>query len=319
MRSRCFAVIGALVVVTVVSLMPVLVGAQAPKGTAGATTWTQKTPWGDPDLQGEWTGSTTTPMQRPIGGQVVVTDPEELSRLFDQPPTGTGPAESGRQSGPGTYNAFWREYGKPVPGQTSLIVDPPDGRLPPMTPEGKQRATISRFPEGGSANPEDRGPNERCINWEVVIGGGVSTWYRIVQTPGYVALSQYRMHDMRIIPLDRRPHLPQDVHQWQGDSRGHWEGNTLVVDTTNFTNKTPVQGSSEKLHLIERFTRVDADTIRYEATLDDPTTWARPWTFANPLRKDTDGFYEYACHEGNHAMTGILSGTRAEEREKAGK
>ena len=312
MRDRFLALTGALAtMIALLVLVPVLVGAQAPAKPAAAAT-TLRTPWGDPDLQGDWTGMTTTPMQRPANGRVVITDPEVLAEQYDRDPAETG-------GGVGTYNAFWREYGQPVPGQQSLIVDPPDGRIPAMTPEGKQRAARSRFPNAGSANPEDRSPNERCINWEIAIEGGVSTWYRIVQTPGYVAINQYRMHDMRLIPLDGRPHVSEDVRQWQGDSRGHWEGNTLVVDTTNFNGKALVQGSSEKLHLIERLTRVDADNIHYEATFIDPTTWERPWTFANPLRKDTEGFYEYGCHEGNHALTGILSGTRAEERKGAGK
>jgi hypothetical protein len=306
MRDRFLAITGVLVtVIAVLALAPVLIEAQAP-AKSGAF----KTPWGDPDLQGEWSGITTTPMERPIDGRVVITDPEILAEEYDK-----NPAETGR--GVGTYNAFWRDYGKPVEGRESLIIDPPDGRKPALTPEGKVRAGKSRFPSGGAANPEDRSPNERCINWEVVIEGGVSTWYRIVQTPGYVAINQYRMHDMRIVPLDNRPHLPEGVTGWQGDSRGRWEGDTLVVETRNFNGKQFVHGSSDKLRVIERFTRVDADTIRYEATLIDPTTWEKPWTFSNPLRRDTEGFYEYGCHEGNHSMTGMLSGTRAEEKKIA--
>ena len=323
MRCRFFVLMGALAAVIVVCLAPVfLVGSQAPAATAGATKWTQpRTPWGDPDLQGEWTGMTPTPLERPREGQEVITDPVELARRYDLDPETTG-------RGVGTYNAFWREYGRPVPGRTELIVDPPDGRLPPMTPEAQKRteaAAALRNADGSERapnGPEDRSARERCLNWDILIQGSVSTWYRIVQTPGYVAINQYRMHDMRLIPLDKRPHLPQDVRQWVGDSRGHWEGNTLVVDTTNFNGKTGFQGSSGNMHLVERYTRVDENTINYEATVDDPTVWTRPWTMALPLRRDTEGFFEYACHEGNHALTGILSGARAQEeaaKEKAAK
>jgi hypothetical protein len=132
-----------------------------------------------------------------------------------------------------------------------------------------------------------------------------------------VAINQYRMHDMRIIPLDNRPHLPSQARAWVGDSRGRWEGNTLVVDTTNFNGKTGFQGSSGNLHLIERYTRIGPDLIDYTATVEDPTVWTKPWTMRNPLRRDTEGFYEYGCHEGNHSMVGILSGARADERKAA--
>ena len=315
MSHRFVALNGALAAVIAVSLVPVLARAQAPKGTAGATKWTQsKTPWGDPNLQGEWTGMTPTPLQRRTDGQEPVTDPVELARRWDRDPEATG--------GVGTYNAYWHEVGQAT-GRASLIVDPPDGRLPPMTPEAQKRieaAAALRNPDGSQrdpAGPEDRSAHERCLNWDLLITGAVSTWYRIVQTPGYVAINQYRMHDMRLIPLDGRPHLPQDARAWVGDSRGHWEGNTLVVDTANFNGRTNYQGSSANMHLVERYTQIDANTIDYQATVDDPTTWTRPWTIANPLRRDTDGFFEYACHEGNFAMTGILSGARAKERQAA--
>ena len=179
---------------------------------------------------------------------------------------------------------------------------------------------VERGPAGSQDNPEDRRPGERCVHWELLINGGVTQWYRIVQVPGYVAINMERMHDNRVIPLDGRPHLPQDVRQWNGDSVGHWEGATLVVDTTNFTNKANYQGSSEKLHLVERFTRVDAQTINYEATIDDPATWTKPWTLALPLSKEpegTVGINEYACHEGNEQMASILGGGRADDKAAA--
>lgn len=309
MKSRCFVVIGALAAVVVLCLAPVI--AQAPQGSGGAANWTHpRTPWGDPDLQGEWTGMTPTPFENPGPGKTVITDPEELARQYDLDPALTG-------RGVGTYNAFWREYGEPVPGQQSLIVDPPDGKLPPaVTPEREKwvREAAAFAPNTEPAGPEDRSVRERCLNWEIMIGGAVSTWYRIVQTPGFVAINQYRMHDMRLIPLDGRPHLPEDTRQWVGDSRGRWEGTTLVVETTNFNEKQTFRGTTRNLHLVERYTRVDDNTIKYSATVTDPTVWTRPWTMALPLRRDTEGFYEYACHEGNHSLTGILSGARAKER-----
>lgn len=311
MRYRLLVLIGALAAVVVLCLVPA--GAQAPQGSGASAKWTHpRTPWGDPDLQGEWTGMTPTPLEKPEAGQEVITDPVELARRYDLDPETTG-------RGVGTYNAFWREYGQPVPGQTQLIIDPPDGRLPPMTPEGQKRrdeAAARRAANNLPAGPEDRSVRERCINWDILIQGSVSTWYRIVQSPGWVAINQYRMHDMRLIPLERRPHLPEDTRQWVGDSRGRWEGNTLVVETRNFNGKQSFQGSSGNMHLVERYTRVDDNTIKYSATVNDPTVWTKPWTMALPLRKDTDGFFEYACHEANHSLVGILSGARATEQKE---
>ena len=146
---------------------------------------------------------------------------------------------------------------------------------------------------------------------------GYNSNYQILQTPGYVVILSEMIHDVRVVPLDGRPHLPQNIRQWMGDSRGRWDGNTLVVDTTNFSNKTSFRGSSENMHLVERFTRVDADTIDYQFTVDDPATWTRPWTAAVPMAKTEDRLFEYACHEGNYAMTNILAGARAQEKAAA--
>jgi hypothetical protein len=326
MRQRLIQFASVAAVIAIVTLAMVNVRGQTQAPTVGHGSLTKpaakpgppppKTPWGDPDLQGEWAGMTPTPLERPDPGKVVVTDPAELDRLYD-----LDPEETGR--GVGTYNAFWHETGLPIPGRDSLIVDPPNGKLPPLTPEA-QKARAAARPRNPDADggdradgPEDRSLHERCLNWEVMItGGGNNTWYRIVQTPGWVAINQYRIHDMRLIPLDGRPHLPQDVRPWVGDSRGHWEGKTLVVDTTNYNGKNNFRGSSKNMHLVERFTRIDADTINYEATVNDPTVWTKPWTVLNPLRRDSSGFFEYACHEGNFAMVGMLSGARAKEKAK---
>jgi hypothetical protein len=295
----------------------VVATAQPPQGTANATKWTPtRTSWGDPDLQGVWLGTTPTPLERPVdGGKVLATDDEvekleqELARRFDAPP---------KAGDPGVYNAFWQDRGKGLKGRTSLVVDPPDGRIPPLTAEAKKRASVAR--DGRPplpAGPEDVPLGTRCLHWERLITGGVNQYYRIVQAPGHVAINMMRLHDNRIIYLDGRPHLPPDVRQWNGDSRGRWDGTTLVVDTTNFTDTKEDRWGSQNLHLVERFTRVDEHTINYEATLDDPTTWTRPWTLALPLVKDpegTVGIFEYACHEGNYSLVGILGGARAEER-----
>jgi hypothetical protein len=335
MKKQALALFGILAVATAVSLVPVLKAQTrrvpeqeassrpAPAFDRTALDWKPTSlPWGDPDLQGEWTAVTPTPYERPLPGSNVITDPVELARRYDLAPEERG---SG-QRGVGTYNAGWREYGRLISdhpafaGRTERVVDPPDGRLPPLTAEAKKKAeerAARRNPDGSPfdpAGPEDRSANERCIGWELALGQvNVSAWYRIVQTPGWVAINQYRMHDMRMIPLDGRPHLPKNVRQWQGDSVGRWEGQTLVVDTTNFNGKNTYRGSDENLHLIERFTRIDRDTIKYELTVEDPTVWTRPFSISVPMYKDTDGFYEYGCHEGNHAMVGILSGARATE------
>jgi hypothetical protein len=353
MRRDVAAVVAALAAVVGLSVVPVLVqgqGAQPKPRTPEIETSSRKappfrpealnwkptvTPWGDPDLQGEWMGSSPTPLQRPREGEHVLTDPVELARRFDE----DSAAAAREGTGIGTYQAAWREYGREISyhpafkGRTGWIVDPPDGRLPPLTPEaqkrvderrarGRQPSATGRTNDRTSeppppAGPEDRSAEERCIGYHIAIEGNVSQWYRIVQTPGWVAINQYRMHDMRLVPLDNRPHKPQDVREWMGDSRGHWEGRTLVVETTNFNGKNSHQGSDANLRLVERFTRIDEDTIKYEYTVEDPTVWTRPWSVSVPLARDTDGFFEYACHEANYAMVGMLSGAREQERKAA--
>ena len=227
----------------------------------------------------------------------------------------------------GGYNQFWYEFGtKVVPDKrTSLIIDPPDGRLPPLTPEAQKRADAHRQRLLRSAEgPEDRDVSERCLMGynagPPMVPVGYNQNVQIVQTRDYVVIHNEMVHNARIVPLDGRPHLPEEVRPWSGDSRGHWEGNTLVVDTTGFTDKTWNQfsgwnwASDENLHLVERFTRVDAGTLLYEFTVDDPTTWTKPWTAAVPLRSTEDQMFEYACHEGNYGMMDILRGARAEEK-----
>src|SRR5580765_5806684 len=284
---------------------------------APAKEWTPgRTAWGDPDLQGQWNSQTSTPLERPRAGKFAGKDTiseeeaEEYHReqreSFDAPPTA---------GDPGTYNAFWRDDGKALT-RTSLIVDPPDGRVPSYTPEAEARVAAERkerSQRGPADSYTDMSSWTRCISrgWSG-IGSWYSSNYQIFQSPGYVVVFQELIHESRIIPLDGRPHLAQRVGQWLGDSRGHWEGNTLVVDTTNFDPKTNYQGSRETLHLIERYTPTDANTLDYQFTVNDPKTFTKPWTVSRPMRRETGmvTIFEYACHEGNYAMTNMLTGAR---------
>lgn len=203
----------------------------------------------------------------------------------------------------------------------SLIVDPPDGKIPPLTPAAQRRqAAAAAAAQHPPAGPEDLSNAVRCITFGVPrlggnFGAGPYSYYQIMQTPRYVVLLMEVIHEARIIPLDGRPHLPQSIRQWNGDSRGRWEGKTLVVDTTNFSPKSNFMGSAENLHLVERFTRVAPGTMNYEITLDDPTTWTKPWTAMIRLKQTRDEIYEFACHEGNPLlMLGILAAARADEK-----
>jgi len=294
---------------------------QAPAGRGLA-----RTPWGDPDLQGLWTNATITPFERPasLSGKEVLTEREAAeyekealeTRNADNRGGGTD-ADLGR-----AYNQFWYDRGTKVVGtrRTSLVVDPPDGRVPPLTPDAQQRAAARaearrRSPADG---PEDRSLAERCILWPTagppMIPGGYNNNYQILQAPGYVVILTEMIHDARIIPLDGRPHAPSGIRQWMGDSRGRWDGHTLVVTTTNFTDKTNIRGSGPNMRLVERFTRVDADTIDYQFTVDDPASFTRSGTAAIPMTKTEGPIFEYACHEGNYGMTNLLRGARAQEK-----
>jgi hypothetical protein len=291
--------------------------------------WTPpRTPDGKPDLQGVWTNVTLTPLERPaeLKDKAVFTPAEAaqyekdvIQRNNADRRDGSAEADVGR-----AYNNFWYDRGtKVIPAlRTSLIVDPPDGRIPALTPAAQQRVAAQAearrlHPSDG---PEDRSLTERCIIWPTagppMLPGPYHNNYQIVQQPGYVMIVVEMIHDVRIIPTDGRPHLPSNIRQWMGDPRGHWEGNTLVVDTTNFTGKTTVRGSGENLHLVERFTRASPDMILYEFTVEDPASFTKPWTAQVPMVKMEGPLVEYACHEGNYAMSGILGGARADEKAK---
>jgi hypothetical protein len=290
-----------------------------------------RTPWGHPDLQGVWSNATTTPLERPtnIAEKDALSD-EETSDVDQKTAVNLN---TDRRDGAGTdvdvsraYNEFWWERGKSI-GRTSLIVDPVDGRIPPLTPEGQKRADAlaeARRARGPADSWEDRNLHERCIVYHSVppLPTGYNNNYQILQTPEYVAILSEMIHEVRLIPLDGRPHMPQTVRQWFGDSRGHWEGDTLVVETTNFTdlndlNQRIRRGSGLTLNVTERFTRVDAGKIDYRFTVNDPATFTTPWTAELPMVKLEAPIYEYACHEGNYGMEGILSGHRAQERAAA--
>ena len=279
-----------------------------------------RTPWGDPDIQGQWNNQTATPLERPASGPLSGREQisEEEAETFEQTERESFD-QAPRAGDPGTYNAFWRDEGKALT-RTSLITDPPDGRVPPLTSEAETRLAAER------AERSKRGPADsytdlslwtRCISrgWNG-IGSWYSSNYQIFQSPGYVVVYQELIHEPRIIPLDGRPHLPQGVGQWLGDARGRWEGQTLIVETTNFDPRTNFRGSRDTLRLVERYALRDANNLDYEFTIDDPKTFTKPWTASRPMRRQTDGIsvFEYACHEGNYAMTGILKGARMEEQ-----
>ena len=283
-----------------------------------------RTSWGQPDLQGVWDFRIATPLERPeeLAGKEILSD-EEAAAVIQQLEDRWTQLGEGSATDPGAYNQFWFDYGKSVTEdrRTSLIVDPPDGRIPMHTSQAKVRAEASR--ERRREHPadswEDRGIAERCIlgfnAGPPMESSAYNNIMQLFQTPDFVVILNEMVNDSRIVPLDGRPHLPSDVRQWRGDSRGRWEGETLIVDTMNFTGKTQVRGSGETLHLVERFTRVDGDTLVYEYTVEDPESFERPWTVSMPMTRSTEPVFEYACHEGNYGMEGILAGARADERD----
>ena len=302
--------------------------------------WTPtRTPDGQIDLEGVWDFSTITPLERPagVGDKQTFTDAEaaafEREENLRQNRDLIDPKKGGGQYLPGSvipYNEFWYERGSKIVGskRTSLIVDPPDGRIPPLTPEAAKRldaqAAAARDEQLGlvrADSPQSRSLADRCIlgfnAGPPMTPGAYNNLVRIAQAPGLVTLVVEMVHDARIIPVDGSPHLPARIRQYKGDSRGRWEGRTLVIDTTNFLRETSFRGSNANLHLVERLTRVDADTLLYEFTVEDPKTWTRPWTVAVPMRRVDAPMYEYACHEGNYALRNILSGARALEKEQA--
>jgi len=331
MSYRSIAIMGTLALAAAAAV------AQAP-----AKTWTpSRTADGQPDLQGTWTNATLTPLQRPpeLAGKEFFTEEEqtafEKKRLQQNDVESVddgkrGPADLARRA----YNGAWFDRGSHGVNtrRTSLVVEPSDGRIPPMTPEGKKKfdEAHANFAAHAADGPENRPLSERCILFPnagpPMLPEPYNNNYQIVQSPGFVTIMAEMVHDVRVVPLDGRPHLPSNIRQWKGDSRGHWEGNTLVIDTTNFSyNDKSRFGvaydgfTDQNLHVTERFTRTGPGTITYRATVDDPTIYSKPWTIETTLSKRDEPIYEYACHEGNYGMFGILSGERTQEKTAAAK
>jgi len=327
----------AAVAVTLLTVAPASAQAQnvAAKPAAAATnsgskTWTApKTPDGVPDLQGVWTNQTSVPLERPpaLGAKEFYT-PDELAKKEEQDNAAAARRAEAGESGVHYDVAQFgldRSHSKTgVTERTSIIVGP-DGKVPPLLPAAQQRQAARQAANRGHQwdGPENRALGERCILWPnegpPMLPEGYNSNMQIVQGPGYVAIEQEMIHDTRVIPTDGRAHVAKNVRLYLGDSVGHWEGNTLVVDTTNFTDRTAFRGSSENLHVIERFTRTADDTILYQFTIDDPTTWDKPWSGELPITKINSQIYEYACQEGNYGMRNILSGARATEKAEAAK
>jgi hypothetical protein len=287
-----------------------------------------RTAWGDPDLQGMWSynDDVNTPFERPaeLGGKAEFGGAELAAVLEERARRNVLRAPTiGGDTGAGPTH--WYEFWNAKSARTSKVIDPPDGRVPPLTPAAVKREAAraaARRGRGPADSWEDRSLGDRCIvsrgGWPHVIvnAGSYGNIVRILQSPGFVVITHEMIHETRIIPVDGRPHVSASIRQYLGDPRGRWEGNTLVVEVTNFSDKTDFRGSRETLRLVERFTRVDPDTITYAVTIDDPTTFTRPWTIGVPLKNDREqtAIFEYACHEGNYAMRNILSGARADER-----
>ena len=347
MNYRYVAVGGALAATSVIAVLALAQGASQNPGSSSpteASNWTQqRTAWGDPDFQGVWRYEAAIALERPsqFQGRALLTDEEvaqrqrtedeqSAKRLAGVEGTDVGRRPTSESPIRGNeYNSFWQDHGRPrkVYRETSLIVDPPDGRIP-YTPEAQQaeKRTAARYGVGPFESYLDPDTGERCLTdgvtgmmWQGPNGGH----NRIVQSPGYVTILHEEYRDRRIIPVDGRPH--GKIRQWFGDSVGRWDGDTLVVDTTNFIDRTNYEWASiwtrpsETLHLVERFTRISADTLEYRITIEDPKTFAKPWTAVIPIARlaDDTQIYEYACHEGNYAMPNALSGARADAATKA--
>ena len=297
--------------------------------------WDQlRMPDGRPDLQGIWLSNTATPLQRPdaLAGRAYLTDEEvatlraRAERIFQNGRSAFATPESAffaALNDVETYEA-WSTSSSigmidvEVTNRTSLVIDPVDGRIPALTPAAQSREAAVGTGWQFKTGPEDLNNVHRCVTTGVPrlggnFGAGPYTFYQLVQTSEYVAFISEAFHDARIIPLDGRPHLHADIRQWNGDSRGYWEGDTLVVETRNFSENSYYRGAAEGLHLTERFTRSDQDTLSYQMTFADPSTWVSPWTAELPLQRRDQPIYEFACHEGNYSLVGMLRTARLEE------
>ena len=293
-------------------LLPLIVLAQP----TSATTQFQ-TPWGDPDLRGIWDYRTMTPLQRPskLADKAVFTE-EEAAAYQEAELEGRADYDAL----PTVLAKFWLDYGTELTPdrRTSLIIDPPDGRIPARTANAQARARVRAERRERTHSIQDRSITERCIlgfnAGPPMNPGAYNNNLLFLQIPGMVVLHYEMVHEVRVVPLGGRDHLPDSLRQIRGDSRGYWDGPTLVIETTNFTDQTSFLGSGAELHLVERFTRVDEGTLHYEYTVTDPASFERPWSAAMPMTRTEGPLFEFACHEGNYGLTNILSAARAEER-----
>ena len=309
-----------------------------PRSAASARstrTWTPpRTGWGDPDLQGSYnnTDESGTPFERPAefaGKRLEDITPAELDKVIEARNARkreVAPGLGGRETGAGPIH--WFEDYNSKNSRAWLVTDPQDGKVPPQTDEARQRAAAAAakrrggngFDVGPFDGPEDLSLYDRCISRGIpgsMMPAIYGNSYQIVQGPGFVAIRYEMVHETRIIPLDSRPHVGKSIEMYMGDARGHWEGDTLVVETTNFLEQAAYRGASKNLKLTERFKSIGPKTIDWSATLDDGHTWTRPWTFAMSLTKDdTQPVFEYACHEGNYGLQAILSAARVEEKKQ---
>ena len=344
-RTLTFAA-AAVVALSLLAAQAMAQSVNAKPAKTATQAWTApRTVDGQPDLQGVWANNTATPLERPkvLEGRAFLTEQEVAAlkqkaaelfadgnsdaafgdTVFESVLANVKGIKSGFKStdgGTGDYSSVWT-VARDWDNRTSLITDPPDGRFPPLTARAKkiqeEQGVARRRPAEG---PQDRSLGERCITrGSPQVRAGYQSYYQIVQTPAAVMILTEMFHDVRVINLDNRPHAPAAVQQWLGHSLGHWEGNTLVVDTTNYRPLAFQSISSEKLHITERFTRQDAETIRYEITVNDPDTWTKPWSLMIPLQRSAQPVYEYACHEGNIGLAGILAGARADEAKASSK
>jgi hypothetical protein len=280
-----------------------------------------RTPDGHPDLQGMWDFAQLTPFERPgqFAGKSAITD-EEAEEFAQQRVEsnnkdrrdGTAAADVER-----AYNDFWWDFGKRIAKQPSLVVDPPDGRVPPLTPAAEQRIAARR---GRYDNPEERPLAERCIlgfnSGPPMVPSAYNNNVQIVQTPTHIVIVNEMIHSARVVDMTRRAHAPRTIRSLTGDSIGRWDGDTLVVDTTNFSQEGGFRGATINMHLVERFTRLDRDHLRYDFTVDDPDTWTRKWSASIPMIRSEERMFEYACHESNYALEGVLRGARYQEKQK---
>jgi len=338
MNSRSLVSVGA--VVLGVAVLTANIAGQAPASAAKAAPAAKppaakaytppKTPDGQPDLQGFWTNSTYVPFERPQGVTKEFYTPDEAEAAIK-----TAAAREAEQTEPGTaadvhydFSQFGLDRSQSKFAyslRTSLVVDPPDGKVPPVNAQGQKRAAERAAARKLAGGPYDAVQNMAIGSRCIIMGGagppmmnaGYNANYQIVQSPGYVMILTEMIHDVRVIPLDNRAQPPQDVRQWIGLSRGRWEGNTLVVETTNFNGKNAFRGASENMKVTERFTRVADDVIDYKFTIEDPATWDRAWTADAPLARTEGPIFEFACHETNYGIANILAGARAEEKQKA--